>query len=294
MDFIPFDDRDGFIWMDGEFRAWRDAKVHVLTHGLHYASCVFEGERSYGGQVFRSRDHSERLANSARILDIKLPFSVDEIEAAKKEALAKAGLESAYVRVVAWRGAEKMGLSAQDNTIHLAIAAWEWGDYFDNKMAGIKLANAQWKRPSPETAPHDAKAAGLYMICTLSKHAAERAGYADALMLDYRGQVAEATGANIFFVRDGVLHTPTPDCFLNGLTRQTVISLAKKRQIEVVERAIMPDELSTFSECFITGSAAEVTPVNEIAGQGYKPGQITQALVEDYEQATFGKLDLAG
>ena len=268
MDFIPFDDRDGFIWMDGEFRAWRDAKVHVLTHGLHYASCVFEGERSYGGQVFRSRDHSERLANSARILDIKLPFSVDEIEAAKKEALAKAGLESAYVRVVAWRGAEKMGLSAQDNTIHLAIAAWEWGDYFDNKMAGIKLANAQWKRPSPETAPHDAKAAGLYMICTLSKHAAERAGYADALMLDYRGQVAEATGANIFFVRDGVLHTPTPDCFLNGLTRQTVISLARKRQIEVVERAIMPDELPTFSECFITGSAAEVTPVNEIAGPG--------------------------
>ncbi len=294
MDFIPFDDRDGYIWMDGAFRAWRDAKVHVLTHGLHYASCVFEGERAYGGRIFRSLDHSRRLANSARILDFDLPFTVEEIEEAKNEALEKAGLESAYVRAVAWRGAEKMGLSAQDNTIHLAIAAWEWGDYFDNKMAGIKLTNAQWKRPSPETAPHDAKAAGLYMICTMSKHAAERAGYADALMLDYRGQVAEATGANIFFVRDGVLHTPTPDCFLNGLTRQTVITLAGKRQIEVVERAIMPDELPTFSECFITGSAAEVTPVNEIAGQGYKPGQITQALVEDYEQATLGKLDLAG
>ncbi len=293
MDFIPFDDRDGFIWMDGEFRAWRDAKVHVLTHGLHYASCVFEGERAYDGVIFRSLDHTRRLHNSARILDFELPFTVGQIEDAKAEALSRAGLESAYVRAVAWRGAEKMGLSAQNNTIHLAIAAWEWGDYFANKMAGIKLTNAQWKRPSPETAPHDAKAAGLYMICTMSKHAAERAGYADALMLDYRGQVAEATGANIFFVRDGVLHTPTPDCFLNGLTRQTVISLAAKRQIEVVERAILPDELPTFSECFITGSAAEVTPVNEIAGQSYTPGQITHALVEDYERATFGKLDFA-
>ena len=294
MDFIPFDDRDGYIWMDGEFRAWRDAKVHVLTHGLHYASCVFEGERSYGGRIFRSLDHSKRLENSARILDFDLPFTVEEIEAAKAEALEKAGLESAYVRAVAWRGAEKMGLSAQDNTIHLAIAAWEWGDYFDNKMAGIKLTNAQWKRPSPETAPHDAKAAGLYMICTMSKHAAERAGYADALMLDYRGQIAEATGANIFFVRDGVLHTPTPDCFLNGLTRQTVISLAKQRQIEVVERAIMPDELATFSECFITGSAAEVTPVNEIAGQAFRPGEITETLIGDYDDAARGRIDLPG
>ncbi|NBC34886.1 MAG: branched-chain amino acid aminotransferase [Alphaproteobacteria bacterium] len=292
MDFIPFDDRDGYIWMDGEFRAWRDAKVHVLTHGLHYASCVFEGERSYGGRIFRSLDHSKRLENSARILDFDLPFTVAEIEAAKAEALEKAGLESAYVRAVAWRGAEKMGLSAQDNTIHLAIAAWEWGDYFDNKMAGIKLTNAQWKRPSPETAPHDAKAAGLYMICTMSKHAAERAGYADALMLDYRGQIAEATGANIFFVRDGVLHTPTPDCFLNGLTRQTVISLAKQRQIEVVERAIMPEELATFSECFITGSAAEVTPVNEIAGQAFRPGEITETLMGDYDDAARGRIDL--
>ncbi len=292
MDFIPFDDRDGYIWMDGEFRAWRDAKVHVLTHGLHYASCVFEGERSYNGKVFRSLDHSKRLENSARILDFELPFSVEEIEDAKAEALAKAGLESAYVRVVAWRGAEKMGLSAQDNTIHLAIAAWEWGDYFDNKMAGIKLTNAQWKRPSPETAPHDAKAAGLYMICTMSKHAAERAGYADALMLDYRGQIAEATGANIFFVRDGVLHTPTPDCFLNGLTRQTVISLARQRQIDVVERAIMPDELPTFSECFITGSAAEVTPVNEIAGQAFKPAEMTEMLVGDYDDVVNGRTAL--
>ena len=292
MDFIPFDDRDGYIWMDGEFRAWRDAKVHVLTHGLHYASCVFEGERSYGGKVFRSLDHTRRLENSARILDFELPFTVEQIEDAKAEALEKAGLESAYVRVVAWRGAEKMGLSAQDNTIHLAIAAWEWGDYFDNKMAGIKLTNAQWKRPSPETAPHDAKAAGLYMICTMSKHAAERAGYADALMLDYRGRIAEATGANIFFVRDGALHTPTPDCFLNGLTRQTVIALARQRQIEVVERAIMPEELPTFSECFITGSAAEVTPVNEIAGQAYKPAEMTEMLVGDYDDVVNGRIDL--
>ncbi len=284
MALVPYDDRDGFIWMNGAFTPWREASVHVLTHGLHYASAVFEGERAYDGEVFKSLEHSERLANSARILDFELPFSVEEIEDAKRETLQKAGLETAYVRAIAWRGAEKMGLSAQDNTIHLAIAAWDWGEYFPDRMKGIRLTHAQWKRPSPETAPHDAKAAGLYMICTLSKHAAERAGYADALMLDWRGQVAEATGANIFFVRDGVLHTPTPDCFLNGITRQTVIGLAGARQVEVVERAIFPDELPTFSECFITGTAAEVTPVSEIAGQAFRPGEITGALVEDYDR----------
>ncbi|MEM0986162.1 MAG: branched-chain amino acid aminotransferase [Pseudomonadota bacterium] len=284
MAIVPFDDRDGFIWMNGEFRPWRDANVHVLTHGLHYGSAVFEGERAYSGEIFKSLEHSERLANSAQILDYSLPFTVEQVEDAKRETLEKSGLENAYVRAIAWRGAEKMGLSAQGNTIHLAIAAWEWGDYFEDKMKGIRLTNAQWKRPSPETAPHDAKAAGLYMICTMSKHAAERDGYADALMLDYRGQIAEATGANIFFVRDGAIHTPAPDCFLNGITRQTVIALAEARQIEVSERAIFPDELPTFSECFITGTAAEITPVCEIAEHRYTPGQLTETLVHDYDR----------
>lgn len=292
MDMIPFDSRDGYIWMNGSFVAWREAKVHVLTHSLHYGSSVFEGERAYGGAIFRSRDHSERLANSARILDYKLPFSVDDVEAAKKEVIAKAGLDNAYIRAVAWRGAEKMGLSAQNNTIHLAIAAWEWGDYFDDKMKGIALTMAKWKRPSPETAPHDAKAAGLYMICTMSKHAAEREGYADALMLDYRGRVAEATGANVFFRKGNVLHTPDPDCFLNGLTRQTVISMARAKGIEVIERAIMPAELGDFEECFITGSAAEITPVREIAGHTYKPGAMSEGLMEDYSNLTHGRVKL--
>jgi len=290
MDFIPFDDRDGHIWMNGAFIPWRETKVHLLTHSLHYGSAVFEGERAYGGRIFRSMDHSTRLVNSAHILDYEIPFTADEVDAAKQDVLAKSGLGDAYLRAIAWRGSEKMGLSAKDNTIHLAIAAWEWGDYFDDKMAGIRLAMADWKRPSPETAPHDAKAAGLYMICTMSKHAAERAGYADALMLDYRGLVAEATGANVFFQRDGALHTPTPDCFLNGLTRQTVIAMARARQIEVVERQIHPDELDSFAECFITGSAAEITPVREIAGIGYKPGEMTALLMEDYQKATRGEL----
>lgn len=290
MDFIPFDDRDGFIWMDGDFCAWREAKVHLLSHSLHYGSAVFEGERAYGGTIFKSLEHTQRLIRSAEILDYAVPFSADEIEAAKAETLARAGLEDAYVRAIAWRGSEKMGLSAKDNTIHFAVAAWAWGDYFDNKMAGIRLTQARWKRPSPETAPHDAKAAGLYMICTISKHEAERAGYADALMLDYRGQIAEATGANIFFVQDGVLHTPTPDCFLDGITRRTVIDLARARGIEVVERAIWPNELPQFSECFITGTAAEITPVNEIAGTSYTPGDLTAGLIEDYERLVRGRI----
>jgi|TARA_X000000950_G_scaffold282748_2_gene382181 branched-chain amino acid aminotransferase len=284
----PYDDRDGYIWMDGEFVPWRDTKVHLLTHALHYASSVFEGERAYNGVIFKSRQHSERLHNSAKIMGFDIPYTVDQIEDAKKEALARSGLESAYIRAIAWRGSEMMGVSAQQNTIHLAIAVWHWGDYFADKMKGIRLTHAQWRRPAPDTAPCHAKAAGLYMICTLSKHAAEKDGYADALMLDYRGQVAEATGANIFFVRDGAIHTPTPDCFLNGLTRQTVIGLAKERQIEVIERAIMPDELSTFSECFITGSAAEVTPVSEIGEHIYKPSDISQYMVDDYSNLVRG------
>ncbi|WP_022694755.1 branched-chain amino acid aminotransferase [Ponticaulis koreensis] len=284
----PYDDRDGYIWMDGEFVPWRDTKVHLLTHALHYASSVFEGERAYNGVIFKSRLHSERLHNSAKIMGFEIPYTVDQIEDAKKEALARSGLESAYIRAIAWRGSEMMGVSAQQNTIHLAIAVWHWGDYFADKMKGIRLTHAQWRRPAPDTAPCHAKAAGLYMICTLSKHAAEKDGYADALMLDYRGQVAEATGANIFFVRDGAIHTPTPDCFLNGLTRQTVIGLAKERQIEVIERAIMPDELSTFSECFITGSAAEVTPVSEIGEHIYKPSDISRYMVDDYSNLVRG------
>ncbi|MFT5774733.1 branched-chain amino acid aminotransferase [Hyphomonas sp.] len=290
---IPYDDRDGYIWMDGEFVPWRDTKVHLLTHALHYASAVFEGERAYGGKIFRSLDHSKRLHNSARIMGFEIPFTVEQLEAAKREALAKSGIESAYIRAIAWRGSEMMGVSAQNNTIHLAVAVWSWGDYFADKMKGIRMTHAEWRRPAPDTAPCHAKAAGLYMICTLSKHAAEKAGYADALMLDYRGRVAEATGANIFFVRDNALHTPTPDCFLNGLTRQTAIKLAKARQIEVIERAIMPDELATFSECFITGSAAEITPVAEIGAHIYKPAEISHSLVDDYTRLVNGKMELA-
>lgn len=290
---IPYDDRDGYIWMDGEFVPWRDTKIHVLTHALHYASAVFEGERAYAGRIYASLRHSQRLHNSARIMGFDIPFSVEQIEAAKKEALEKSGLDNAYVRAIAWRGSEMMGVSAQDNTIHLAIAVWAWGDYFADKMKGIRMTHATWRRPAPDTAPCEAKAAGLYMICTLSKHEAERNGYADALMLDYRGQIAEATGANIFFVRDGALHTPTPDCFLNGITRQTAIKLAEERQIEVIERAIMPDELSTFSECFITGSAAEITPVAEIGGHVFKPADISHVLVEDYSSLVNSKRELA-
>ncbi|WOR14794.1 branched-chain amino acid aminotransferase [Hyphomonas sp. FCG-A18] len=289
---LPYDDRDGYIWMDGVFTPWREAKVHVLTHALHYASSVFEGERAYGGVIYASRRHSERLANSAKIMGFELPVSVDELEAIKAEALAKSGLENAYVRAFAWRGSEMMGVSAQSNTIHLAVAVWAWGDYFADKMKGIRMTHAQWKRPSPESAPSHAKAAGLYMICTLSKHAAENAGYADALMLDYRGHVAEATGANIFFIRDGALHTPTPDCFLNGITRQTAMKLAEARQIEVVERTIMPDELGTFSECFITGSAAEITPVAEIGEFTYKPSHISEALVTDYADLVHRRIPM--
>jgi branched-chain amino acid aminotransferase len=279
--------------MDGEFVPWRDTKVHILTHALHYGGAVFEGERAYNGKIFRSLDHSKRLHRSAEILGYEIPFSVEQVEEAKREALAKSGLESAYVRAVAWRGSEMMGVSAQQNKIHLAVAVWHWGDYFEDKMKGIRMTHAEWRRPAPDTAPCHAKASGLYMICTMSKHAAERDGYADALMLDYRGQVAEATGANIFFVRDGAIHTPTPDCFLNGLTRQTAIKLAEQRQLEVIERAIMPDELSTFSECFITGSAAEITPVAEIGAHTYKPGQISEALVNDYTALVNGKMEVA-
>lgn len=281
---VPFHDRDGWIWFDGEFVPWREAQVHVLTHGLHYASSVFEGARAYNGHIFKLTEHSERLAKSARILDFEIPYSVAEIDAACVATIRKAGLDDCYLRPVAWRGSEQLGVSAPQNEVHLAIACWEWPSYFDpeQKRRGVRLTHALYRRPAPDTAPTEAKAAGLYMICTISKHDAERKGYADALMLDYRGYVAEATGANAFFIKDGVIHTPTPDCFLDGITRRTVMDIARAKGIEIVERHIMPDELSSFSECFITGTAAEVTPVSEIGEHRFTPGAISLGLMEDY------------
>jgi branched-chain amino acid aminotransferase len=281
----PFDQREGVIWYNGELVPWADANLHVLSHALHYASSVFEGERAYGGVIYKLRDHTARLFHSAEVLDMAIPYTMDEIDEACRQALAAQGYQDAYVRPVVWRGSEMMGVSAQSARINVAIAVWEWPSYFDpeQRRKGIRLAIAKWRRPDPKTIPSDSKAAGLYMICTLSKHEAERDGYADALMYDYRGRIAEATGANIFFVdRHGTLHTPTPDCFLDGITRRTVIGLAKTRQIKVVERAIMPEEMADFEECFIVGTAAEVTPVSEIGPYRFAPGAITQTLWEDY------------
>ena len=279
-----FDQRDGLIWMNGALIPWTDARVHVLTHGLHYASSVFEGERAYAGAIFKLREHTERLIYSAKELGFEIPYAAGEIDAACIETLEANGLVDGYLRPVAWRGSEMMGVSAQNNRINLAIAAWEWPSYFDpeERLKGIRLDMADYRRPSPETAPCHAKAAGLYMICTLSKHAAESKGYADALMLDWRGRVAEATGANVFFVDSGVLHTPEPDCFLDGITRRTVMDLARARGLEIIERAIMPEEMENFSECFITGTAAEVTPVSEIGPYKFTPGDISINLLNDY------------
>jgi branched-chain amino acid aminotransferase len=281
---VPFDQLDGHIWMNGEFVKWADAKIHVLTHGLHYASAVFEGERAYGGEIFKLTEHTQRLHDSAKILGFTIPWSVAEIDQACRDLLAKQGFTDAYVRPIAWRGSEMMGVSAQNNRINCAVAIWQWPSYFDpeQRLKGIRLDVAEYRRPDPRTAPSKSKAAGLYMICTLSKHAAEAKGYADAMMLDWRGQVAEATGANIFFVKDGALHTPKPDCFLDGITRRTVIDLAKRRGIEVVERAIMPEELDGFEQAFLCGTAAEVTPVAEIGQWNFTVGDITRTLMNDY------------
>ncbi|MEC8194775.1 MAG: branched-chain amino acid aminotransferase [Pseudomonadota bacterium] len=281
-----YDDRDGVIWMDGEFVDWREAKVHVLSHALHYASSVFEGERAYNGKIFKSKEHNERLFKSAEALDMPMPISLEELEAAKQETLKKSGLEDAYVRVVVWRGSgEDMGVASAANPVRVAIAIWPWGAYYgDAKMQGAKLDIAEWKRPSPETIPVHAKAAGLYMICTISKHKAEAKGCSDALFMDYRGYVAEATGANIFFVKDGEVHTPTPDCFLNGITRQTVIGMLKDKGITVIERHIMPEELADFEQCWLTGTAAEVTPVGQIGDYTFEVGDITRDIAESYEK----------
>tara|TARA_E500000331_G_scaffold337254_1_gene365181 strand:+ start:1317 stop:2204 length:888 start_codon:yes stop_codon:yes gene_type:complete len=289
---LNFDNQDGNIWYNGALVPWRDSKLHVLSHGLHYASCVFEGERVYNGVVFKLREHTQRLIDSGKELGFDIPYSREELEQATRDTVASQGFADAYVRPVAWRGSEMMGVSAQETKINVAIAVWEWPSYFspEARMRGIRLCTTKWRRPAPETAPVHAKAAGLYMICTLSKHEAEAKGYDDALMLDYRGQIAESTGANIFLIQEGKIHTPTPDCFLDGITRRTVIGIAKKHGYEVIERAIMPEELADTSEIFVTGTAAEVTPVGEIDDHKFKVGTITRTLLEDYDALVRGKL----
>ena len=291
MDERTFDDRDGWIWFDGKLVPWREANVHVLTHALHYASAVFEGQRAYGGTIFKLDEHSRRLRNSADILGYSLPWSVEQISAACNEVLKANGLTDAYVRPLAWRGSEQMGVSAQKTKPHLAIATWEWGKYFDPALAarGIRLDIAEWRRPAPYTAPTQSKASGLYMIATMSKHRAEDRGFHDALMFDWRGQVAEATGANAFFVRNGEIHTPTPDCFLDGITRRTVIDLARLRGIEVIERTIWPEELETFEQMFLTGSAAEVTFVGSAGPWNFEVGDLSRQLADDYEDLVNGR-----
>ena len=282
----PYDDRDGMIWMDGSLIAWRDAKVHVLTHALHYGSSVFEGERAYNGKIFESKKHSERLIESADYLDMPIPYSVDEIEDAKHAILENSKDKDLYFRVIAWRGSGlDMGVASARNKVHMSVAAWEWGAYYgDAKMQGAKLDISKWKRPSPETIPSFAKASGLYMICTVSKHEAEAKGCSDALMLDYRGYVAEATGANVFFVKDGEVHTPKPDCFLNGITRQTVMRMLRDKGINIVERHIELSELDDFTECWLTGTAAEVTPVGCIGNYEFKVGALTKDIAMEYDQ----------
>ena len=286
-----FDNRDGYIWYNGELKPWRESTLHVLSHAVHYGSAVFEGERSYNGKVFKLAEHGERLIKSGEILDMEIPYSAAELDDAVIETLAANNINEGYVRRIAWRGSEMMGVSAQTTRINVAIACWEWPSYFapEERLKGIRLDLSKWARPAPNTAPTNAKASGLYMICTLSKHEAERKGYADALMLDYRGQVAEATGANVFFIKDGQIHTPTPDCFLDGITRRTVIGLAKARGYDVIERAIMPEEMADFEECFLTGTAAEVTPVAEIGPYTFTPGEVCKAMMEDYMALVRGE-----
>lgn len=288
---IPFDNRDGVIWKDGKLIPWRDATIHVLNHGLHYASCVFEGVRVYNGKIFKLQEHTARLRKSAQILGFNLPYTDEELNRATEEVVKAQDIINGYIRPIAWRGSEMMAISNRMSTVHVAIAAWEWATYFDPELKekGLRLQISKWKRPSPETEPVHSKAAGLYMICTLSKHAAEDAGYHDAMMLDWRGYVAECTGANLFFVMNGELHTPTPDCFLDGITRRTVIDLAKHRQIKVVERHIKPDEIGFAQEAFLTGTAAEITPIREIENYQYTVGPVTKQLMADYQKIVWGE-----
>lgn len=285
MSILPFDDRDGVIWYNGEMVNWRDANFHVLSHALHYGSCVFEGQRAYGGKIFKLNQHSERLIKSGEILGMEVPYSAEELNAAADAVVEANGLVDAYVRPVAWRGAEMMGVATKGTQIHVAVAAWEWPSYFaeEAKQKGLRLEFAKWRRPAPDTAPTQSKAAGLYMIASLCKDAATENGYDDALMLDYRGQVAEATGANVFFLKDGELHTPTPDCFLDGITRQTAIELAEKRGIKVNVRKIMPEELADFEQAFITGTAVEVTPLSQIGEYTFEVGDVCMNMVRDYD-----------
>ena len=280
-----YDDRDGYIWIDGDFVEWRNANVHILTHALHYGSAVFEGERAYNGKIFKSRQHSQRLIESGNLIDVQVPYTIDEIEFAKNALLDKSKLKEAYIRAICWRGSgEDMGVASQKNKVRMAIATWEWGAYYgDAKFKGAKLDISKWKRPSPETIPSFAKAAGLYMICSMSKHAAEAKGCSDSLMMDYRGYIAEATGANVFFLRDGKVHTPLPDCFLNGITRQTIIALVKKMGIEVHERHIEMSELESFEQCWLTGTAAEVTPVGNIGEYSFEVGNFVRDLASSYD-----------
>ena len=287
-----FDDRDGWIWLDGQMVPWREAEVHVLTHAMHYASSVFEGQRAYNAEIFKLDEHSRRLRRSAELLGFELPWSVEDINQACREVLKANGLTDAYMRPIAWRGAESIGVAPGVTRPHLAIAAWEWGKYYDERISaqGIRLEIAKWRRPAPYTAPTESKAAGLYMICTMSRQNAEANGFDDAIMFDWRGRVAEATGANVLFVRDGQIHTPVPDCFLDGITRRTVMDLARKRGIEVVEREIWPEELETFEQCFLAGTAVEVTPVRSIGPWSFEVGELTRQLGKDYDDLVNGRI----
>ena len=278
MELAPFDKRDGFIWLNGSFVPWNDAKCHIITQGMHYASSVFEGERAYKGKIFKSEDHTKRLFKSADIIGIKIPYTQEEINQAKVELIKKMNFEDCYVRPIAWRGSQQMGLSTSNADINVAIAVWDdWASYFkiEDRKAGLKLITSPWKRPSPDTAPCEAKASGPYVICTMSKEFAEKKGYHDALMLDYRNYVAEGTGANIFFIKDKSIHTPIPDCFLNGITRQTVIEMSKNQGFEITERHILPEEISKYDEAFLTGTAAEITPIRSIDNINFNIGDNT-------------------
>ncbi len=294
MALVPFDKRDGVIWMDGALRPWNDATVHVCTHALHYGSAVFEGQRMYGGKLFKCEEHTERLFESARLLGFEIPYSEADINAAIAETVKAQGLVDGYIRPIAWRGSGQMGVSAPHAGIRVAVATWEWPSYFDaeTKMKGIKLDIARWRRPDPRTSPCHSKAVGLYMICTMAKEEAESKGFADALMFDWRDQVAEATGANVFFVKGQTIYTPTPDCFLDGITRRAVIGLAEQRGFEVVQKAIFPKELEDFEQCFLTGTAAEVTPVGSIGPYSFEVGEITKQLVQDYDDLVHHRLNL--